>query len=97
MRNIKKITGTLNVIKRLPLSNMGNPKYRVEINNEIFETKTNASLGYSITNFDNKKVIASYEFNNSTYKPKSYLVDVKKLYDDDRLNTLNIGSSTFNF
>ena len=71
MRNIKKITGTLNVIKRLPLSNMGNPKYRVEINNEIFETKTNASLGYSITNFDNKKVIASYEFNNSTYKPKS--------------------------
>ena len=31
----------------------------VEINNEIFETRTNASLGYSVTNFDNKKVTAT--------------------------------------
>ena len=54
-----KITGILNVIKKLPLSKMGNPKYRVEINNEIFETRTNASLGYSVTNFDNKKVTAT--------------------------------------
>ena len=54
---------------------MGNPKYMVAINNEIFETKTNASLGYSITNYDNKKVIATYQ-----EKDKLYLLDVKKLY-----------------
>ena len=80
MRNIKTITGVLNIIEKLPLSRMGNPKYRIEINNEIFETKTNASLGYSITNFDNKKVIASYENNNDNFKPKLYLVNVENLY-----------------
>ena len=75
-----KITGTLNIIEKLPLSRMGNPKYKVEINNEIFETKTNASLGYAITNFDNKKVIASFENNNDNFKPKLYLVNVENLY-----------------
>ena len=56
----KTVMGILNVIKKMPLSKMGNPKYRVEINNEIFETRTNASLGYSVTNFDNKKVKRIY-------------------------------------
>tara|TARA_R110002012_G_scaffold264340_2_gene447684 strand:- start:65 stop:289 length:225 start_codon:yes stop_codon:yes gene_type:complete len=74
MKN-QEIIGVLNVVRRLPLSRMGNPKYMVAINNEIFETKTNASLGYSITNYDNKKVIATYQ-----EKDKLYLLDVKKLY-----------------
>jgi len=58
----KQINGLLTVVKKMPLSRMGNPKYRVEINNEIFETETNASLGYEITNFDNKNVIAQVRF-----------------------------------
>ena len=97
---MEKITGTLNVIKKFPLSKMGNPHYVVSINNKIFETKPNASLGYWITNFDNKKVIASFKsYNQGGYlkNSKRILIDVKKLYDDDHLNTLNIGSSTFNF
>ena len=59
---------------------MGNPRYQVQINNKIFETKTNAGLGYAITNYDNKKVVATYKKNNSTYKPKLYLVHVKNFY-----------------
>ena len=57
-----KITGTLNVIKKLPLSRMGNPKYRVEINGDIFETVNNAMLGYAITNYDNKNVVAQVRY-----------------------------------
>ena len=32
---MEKITGTLNVIKKFPLSKMGNPHYVVSINNKI--------------------------------------------------------------
>ena len=59
---MEKITGVLNVIKKLPLSRMGNPKYRVEINGDIFETVNNAMLGYAITNYDNKNVVAQVRY-----------------------------------
>ena len=76
---MEKITGVLNVIKKLPLSRMGNPKYRVAINNVIFETGTNASLGYAITNYDNKKVIATFK---TTFGSRNAikLEEVKDLY-----------------
>ena len=81
---MKKIIGILNVVKKFPLSTMGNPRYKVQINNKIFETKSNASLGYSITNYDNRKVVASFE----TYhykKPKLMLVEVKNFYQEGDL------------
>ena len=83
---MKKITGILNAVKKFPLSTMGNPRYQVQINNKIFETKTNAGLGYAITNYDNKKVVATYEDNNAPYKPKLYLVDVKNFYQAKNIN-----------
>ena len=69
---MKKITGILTVLQKLPLSRMGNPKYIIAIDNKIFETKTNAMLGYSITNYDNKKVNANFEDNK--------LVNVENFY-----------------
>ena len=78
----KQVYGILNVIKKMPLSKMGNPKYRVEINNEIFETRTNASIGYSVTNFDNKKVIATVT-NTGFVWP--ILEDVENLYQDKEI------------
>jgi len=45
----KQVYGILNIVKKMPLSKMGNPKYRVEINGDIFETVNNAMLGYAIT------------------------------------------------
>ena len=58
----KTVLGILNVIKKMPLSKMGNPKYKVKINSDIFETENNAMLGYAITNYDNKNVIAFVRF-----------------------------------
>ena len=69
---MEKITGILTVLQKLPLSRMGNPKYIIAIDNKIFETKTNAMLGYSITNYDNKKVNANFEDNK--------LVNVENFY-----------------
>ena len=73
----KQINGLLTVVKKMPLSKNGNPKYIVKIegagkgvelpnewNNqtEIFNTGNDAMLGYAITNFDNKNVIAQVRF-----------------------------------
>jgi hypothetical protein len=58
----KQVYGILNVVKKMPLSKMGNPKYRVEINGDIFETVNNAMLGYAITNYDNKNVVAQVRY-----------------------------------
>ena len=80
---MEKITGTLNVIKKLPLSKMGNPKYRVEINGIQFETITNASIGYSITNFDNKKVIATVTNTGYVWPILEY---VENLYQSKNIN-----------
>ena len=73
----KQVNGLLTVVKKMPLSKNGNPKYIVRIkgagkgvelpnewnnNKEIFDTGNDSMLGYAITNFDNKKVIASVRF-----------------------------------
>ena len=81
---MEKIIGILNVVKKFPLSTMGNPRYKVQINNKIFETKSNASLGYSITNYDNRKVVASFETYNYK-KPKLILIEVKNFYQNKEI------------
>jgi len=73
----KQINGLLTVVKKMPLSKNGNPKYIVKIQGlhkdielpvewntqtEIFDTGNDAMLGYEITNFDNKNVIADVRF-----------------------------------
>lgn len=73
----KQINGLLTVVKKMPLSKNGNPKYIVKIKGvhknielpndwntetQIFNTGNDAMLGYEITNFDNKNVIADVRF-----------------------------------
>ena len=84
----KQVYGILNVIKKMPLSKMGNPKYRVEINNEIFETVNNAMLGYAITNYDNKNVVAQVRY----LKTKNVIHNVifRNTLDNDFSNTIII-------
>tara|TARA_R100000789_G_C2929682_1_gene128816 strand:+ start:49 stop:372 length:324 start_codon:yes stop_codon:yes gene_type:complete len=73
----KKVRGVLSVVKKMPLSKMGNPKYRVKIKGasngvnfpddwdnlgEFFDTVDNDMLGFEITKYNNKKVVAQVRF-----------------------------------
>jgi hypothetical protein len=59
MKNISTHIGTLEVIKRLPSSYFGNPRYLLSINGITCKTSVDSSYGYSVTNFDGKQVEAS--------------------------------------
>jgi hypothetical protein len=59
MKNISRLIGTLKVIKRLPSSLNGNPRYLLEIDGVTFKTAVDSSYGYAVTNFDGKQVQAS--------------------------------------
>lgn len=54
------ITGTLTDCERMPSSANGNPRYRVVIGGEIFVTAPNSSLGYTITNYRENNVAATW-------------------------------------
>ena len=69
MQNIQTITGKLTNLKRLSSSINGNPRFQatIEITEKIkgqnyeitFKTSVDSSLGYSIQNFDDLKVVAT--------------------------------------
>jgi len=63
MKNISRHYGKLKILKRLPNSYFGNPKFKCAIvdkneNGFSFVTPTNSMFGYSIQNYENKRVIA---------------------------------------
>lgn len=58
MNKTDLVKGRLEVVKKLYRSFNGNPRYKVKINDEFFHTEVDSTLGYSITNYDNKTVIA---------------------------------------
>jgi len=59
MKNITKHTGILQVIERDSNSGSnGNPRYVVMLDGYTCRTAIDSSLGYSITNYNNKKVSA---------------------------------------
>ncbi len=61
-------TGYFRIVKRLPSSHNGNPRYLCEVNREdgeavYFRTAPDSSLGYSVTNYNAKRVtVALREF-----------------------------------
>jgi hypothetical protein len=59
MKNLSTHTGTLEVIKRLPSSYFGNPRYLLSINGVTCKTAVDSSYGYAVTNFDGKQVQAT--------------------------------------
>ena len=58
MKNVTTHEGILTVIRREPSSLNGNPRYRVMLDGYTAKTTVDSSLGYSITNFDGKRVSA---------------------------------------
>lgn len=53
-----QVTGTLRIVRRLPSSFNGNPRYLVDINGEDYRTAPDAMLAYGIERFDQKRVTA---------------------------------------
>ena len=56
MKNITRHTGKLEVIKRLPSSSNGNPRYECRIDGYTFVTGIDSSHGYLITNYQDKVI-----------------------------------------
>lgn len=54
MKNITHEKGILQVIRRLPSSENGNPRYEVRFNGWMCRTAPDSSYGYSINNMDGK-------------------------------------------
>lgn len=48
--------GLLSDLERMPSSRNGNPRYRVVIGGEIFVTRPDSNIGYSISNYRAKHV-----------------------------------------
>ena len=59
MKNITRNTGKLELIKRLPSSINGNPRFLVKVDGWTCSTQPDTQLGYSIQNWWNKTVTAT--------------------------------------
>jgi hypothetical protein len=59
MKNITRHTGTLEIIERLKNSAFGNPRFLLRIDGITCRTAPDASLGYSVQNYDGKTVTAT--------------------------------------
>ena len=75
MKNAQTITGTLEIIKRLPSSYFGNPRYLLSVGGVECCTSVNAMLAYSITNHEGKQVEALI----GLYRGKSTIETVKAI------------------
>lgn len=59
MKNVTRHTGILQVIERDKNNGAnGNPRYAVLLDGYVCRTAVDSALGYSITNYDGKKVSA---------------------------------------
>lgn len=56
MRNITGHTGTLEVIKRLPNSRNGNPRYLLSLDGWTCRTKPDSDIAYGISKYIGKHV-----------------------------------------
>lgn len=59
MKNLTQHKGKLEVIRRLPSSRNGNPRWLVKVDGWTARTAVDAALGYSIRNFEGKQVVAT--------------------------------------
>lgn len=58
MKNMTRHTGTLKLIKRLPSSTNGNPRWLLRVDGFTCRTAVDSSLGYYVTNHDGKRATA---------------------------------------
>ena len=59
MKNVTRHTGILKVLKRLPSSFNGNPRYLISVDGFTCKTPVDSSFGYSVTNYKDKEVTAT--------------------------------------
>jgi hypothetical protein len=59
MKNLSRHIGKLDIIGRLDSSYFGNPRYELRVNGIYCVTAVDSMLGYSVTNFDGKEVVAT--------------------------------------
>ena len=59
MKNIKLHTGKLEIVKRLPSSINGNPRYLISVDGFYCKTPVDSTHGYGITNYAGKQVNAT--------------------------------------
>ena len=59
MKNISRHTGILRIVKRLPSSYFGNPRFLVSVDGVTCKTAVDSMLGYSVQNYDDKEVVAT--------------------------------------
>ena len=59
MKNISQHTGTLEMLKRLPNSLNGNPRFKLRCNGWTFSTTPDSMNGYVVENYVGKEVIVT--------------------------------------
>lgn len=59
MKSITRHTGKLEIIKRLPNSTNGNPRYIIQVDGFECRTQIDHQHGYKVPNFDGKIVEAT--------------------------------------
>lgn len=59
MKNITRHTGQLEIVRRLPSSRNGNPRFLLRVDVWTCRTAVDSSLGYSVKNLDGKRVVAT--------------------------------------
>ena len=59
MSNIQTIVGKLIIIKRLPSSNNGNPRYLMDIGGIECQTTVDSGLAYMVPNYTQQTVTAT--------------------------------------
>lgn len=70
-----ELTGKIELIETLPNSYYGNPRFMLKINDTVFYTRIDSSLGYEITNYTNSGKIATVEL--SYYHKRLSLDNIK--------------------
>lgn len=67
-------TGKLEIIRRLPSSRNGNPRYLLKVDGWTCRTAPDSSIAYAVTNYDGKRVDAII----CTYYGNATLIRVKE-------------------
>ena len=58
MKSLSRHEGTLRMVRRLPSSTNGNPRYLIEVGGFKARTRVDSSIGYEVTNYEGKHVTA---------------------------------------
>ena len=58
MKNVSHHYGELRILRRLPSSRNGNPRFLVMVDGYVCRTAVDSNMGYAVKNMDGKRVEA---------------------------------------